>query len=312
LVQYTRKEIELRGDRSADDMLRSLEGLVKDREKQKDPLNNKSSRNMNSNNDNLQKHKQVESRTKDDENKNQSQKQNNSSGMHRKEYDKDPNGSSLSTSMEQKQEIIKANNLESNEWWKVEDTIEGEEGEGMVAVSVMKGAAENVAMQSLRKQGSFHVPMLHGTPSGQDGELELELQVEQVEELEGINKKNKNEGLVIKTNLGGYVADGDGPPTTRVMTAKSPVSALSGDLITEPPLHHPSTGSGREESNLNESPLSTNSSVNSNTTSSLNSASEKAARLTKAAAVARAHYLRTAVDPVFVPLLDAVVFHKPR
>jgi hypothetical protein len=32
----------------------------------------------------------------------------------------------------------------------------------------------------------------------------------------------------------------------------------------------------------------------------------------KAAAAARATYLRVVVDPVFVPLLDAIVFHKPR
>jgi len=41
-------------------------------------------------------------------------------------------------------------------------------------------------------------------------------------------------------------------------------------------------------------------------------AKERAVRATKTVAAARAHYLRTAVDPVFVPLLDAVVFHKPR
>jgi hypothetical protein len=41
-------------------------------------------------------------------------------------------------------------------------------------------------------------------------------------------------------------------------------------------------------------------------------ARDRANKAAKAAAAARAHYLRTAVDPVFVPLLDAVVFHKPR
>ena len=41
-------------------------------------------------------------------------------------------------------------------------------------------------------------------------------------------------------------------------------------------------------------------------------ARDRAKKAAKAAAAARAHYLRTAVDPVFVPLLDAVVFHKPR
>jgi Ca2+-binding EF-hand superfamily protein len=331
LVQYARKEIALRGDRSCDDMLRSFEGLCSERAMARDPSKKKSSHSSDDDDDMSAMQASYQETTPNHETtttKNIKQQKEN-----QVDRDIDPN-KGLSTSIELKQEIMKSNKEHENEWWKAEDNVEGEEDEECVEITIMKGAAEEEAKKSLRKESSFNVPKLHGTPHGQDDIEEedvifsqdvassekslpqapnTDIEINNNKIVTPSNESSEKDDLVIVTRLGDE--DDSGPGTARAITAPSP-TANSGDIPLVP--SDPSSGYDVTSDlhnqtgdisglSANQSPSST--SVNSDNTTS---ASDKATRLTKAAAVARAHYLRMAVDPVFVPLLDAVVFHKPR
>lgn len=231
LETYALKEIDLRSERSCDDTLRWLETLTKTR----------GSLHPNSVN---------------------------SSPLPTTSTTISPSTSISPKQNEEKEENVVKPYTEKEEFWEGDNLDVDENGQPFV-VACTHGSAEMDAMKSLRRQGSFSVPVLKNTPQGSSmDENEENVKIEKKIEEEKSSNANEN----------------DKPVTIRAVT----------------PLHDDDDDASLMDIALEDPSLSQSPAV------------VKAVKLTKAASVARANYLRTAVDPVFVPLLDSVVLNKPR
>jgi hypothetical protein len=287
LKNYANKEIDLRGERSCDDMLRWLENLTKAR-------------------GSIASHMISDKSLVLPE----------AAPLYSKETDPLPDGKTMksdSNNNNNNNNVIKNNN-NNDEFWKTEEDDDGmndvdENGQPMV-VTLAHGAAEKAALKSLRRKDSFTVPLLQNTPQGSSMDEEGHGNNNHHQSNDKVNSKEKEEDVGGGGGGGGggkHVVhqqnqpqptfkeeDRESPSTIRAATAEPKATSSGGG------------GGGGVALVVEEFPMPPSSSSNNSV------ASQRAAKLSKAASAARTHYLRTAVDPVFVPLLDAVVLHKPR